>query len=283
MSFFLVVPLVSQQQVRTCRTLVSAAAFAASCECSRESATAIALAAVFGPISMAATLSGQGMIGVAVAFAQFASALHGSMSTAEPKPGVTASTTPSLQQRQQNASSSESLRVAALLFFICAAIYAVFTLAVQLFVSRTMPRWKHLARSAEKLNHTTEQPSLRHTERKVRRLGIAVFLVFTVTIAVFPSITASIISVRSQDVDPTSFFAPNQFIAFGFIVFNLSDWIGRSLLSWKAFRVESPRGLIECSCARVLFIVRSCFLPIRQFDVATNDAFSASPCFSFAM
>lgn len=193
---------------------------------------------------MAGSLSGQGMIGVVVSVAQYFAALHSSRKSE------------AAHGDEDQSSSPDVLRLAALLFFICASVYAVFTLAFQYFVARTVPKYQHLAQLAAKLNREHSTPtSFFGVERKVRVLGMTVFLVFAVTISVFPAITANITSVRSGGSEPTSFFADSQFIAFGFLVFNSGDWIGRSLPSWPALRLGSTPKLLLCSCARIVFIV----------------------------
>lgn len=221
---------------------------------------AIALASVFGPLMMTASLSGQGFIGVAVSVAQYLSVLHGSKLAG------------GFQEEEGGDRPKDGARSAALVFFTLATLYAVFTLGFQLFVSRYLPSYRSLARLAEKLNHdrttTTTNArggppaSFRRVERKVRTLGVSVGLIFVVTIAVFPAVTSTVVSVRPEENDTSSFFAPDPFVAFGFVVFNVADWCGRSLPSWPALRLTpSPQALVLCSCLRVVFIVSELFMP----------------------
>lgn len=196
---------------------------------------------------MAASLSGQGMIGMVVSIAQYFSALHGSKKAA------------SGDHQGDGTPLGDSSRDAALIFFALATLYAALTLGFQLLMARCSAPYRHLAHLANKLNDdasTSSPVSFRQVERKVRSLGLAVFLIYVVTISVFPAVTSSIVSVRTPVDDPTSFFAPSQFVAFGFIVFNVGDLLGRSLPSWPSLRVGSPKALVLFSCSRILFVVR---------------------------
>ncbi|KAF7723152.1 hypothetical protein EC973_002334 [Apophysomyces ossiformis] len=95
-------------------------------------------------------------------------------------------------------------------------------------------------------------------------LLFAVGYVFFVTLAVFPSITAFIKSVRRHDPYPPSdpafvrsrsrFFDDDIFVAFHFLLFNVGDFLGRSAPIWKCFQMFNTTGLILMSVARTVFI-----------------------------
>lgn len=78
---------------------------------------------------------------------------------------------------------------------------------------------------------------------------LVVFLVFTLTLALFPAITSSILPWSSGTMT-------SQFISAHFFLFNLGDLVGRSLLSWSWFE-RMTRGrldLLWLSLSRLLFI-----------------------------
>ncbi|KAJ1308405.1 hypothetical protein OPQ81_004110 [Rhizoctonia solani] len=88
--------------------------------------------------------------------------------------------------------------------------------------------------------------------RKNAYYNIAVFYVFVVTLAVFPSITTSILSVNSPD--ESIIFEPVIFSALHFLNFNVADLVGRALVSSKSISPTSNTQLLLYSLARTAFI-----------------------------
>lgn len=86
-----------------------------------------------------------------------------------------------------------------------------------------------------------------------------IFLVFAVTLSVFPSITASIVSVSSTRGNDTlteapRFLQPQVFIPLGFLCWNGGDLIARVFSAIPFLVVESPTILFLLSLARMSFI-----------------------------
>jgi len=65
--------------------------------------------------------------------------------------------------------------------------------------------------------------------KRIRLLAITVFLVFTVTLSLFPSVSAKILSVNPN---ASSRFFHDLFVPFSFVMFNVFDWFGRNLAGW---------------------------------------------------
>lgn len=120
---------------------------------------------------------------------------------------------------------------------------------------------------------------VRRTERKVRHLGIAIFLVFCVTLAVFPSITATIVSIRTGLPDAKLLQQPALFVPLGFAVFAGGDWLGRVLPQWEFFQWTNWKGLMACSVARIVFVVSwICPFP-RSVAFVLIETFVRQPLF----
>lgn len=103
-------------------------------------------------------------------------------------------------------------------------------------------------------------------ERKVRHLGVAVLVVFAVTLSVFPGVTSTILSApEGRDPRwlqlPEVLEQPALFIPLVFGVFAAGDWVGRLLPQVPALVVTDWRWLMTASVARVVFIVSLTPLP----------------------
>ncbi|KDQ14171.1 hypothetical protein BOTBODRAFT_32955 [Botryobasidium botryosum FD-172 SS1] len=84
------------------------------------------------------------------------------------------------------------------------------------------------------------------------KYNFAVAYVFVVTLAVFPPITTSILSVHTDK--PSLFFLPVLFNDLHFLVFNVFDWLGRVVCSYPRFLIWSADRLFWLSIARTAFI-----------------------------
>lgn len=98
---------------------------------------------------------------------------------------------------------------------------------------------------------TTEKPSVFQVLKKIWLMALCIVLVFTVTLAVFPAVTAA---VKSAAVNEKwgDFFIP----VCCFLLFNVMDWIGRSITSYITWPGEN-------SCLLpVLVVLRLVFIPL---------------------
>ncbi|KAJ9114883.1 hypothetical protein QFC20_001255 [Naganishia adeliensis] len=83
-------------------------------------------------------------------------------------------------------------------------------------------------------------------------INFSVAYVFIVTLAVFPSITTSIISVRQP---PPKYLEPGLFIPLHFLMFNVSDYLGRTYLPTIPWLfLQEAKHVMFASLARTLFI-----------------------------
>ncbi|KAI8371566.1 nucleoside transporter-domain-containing protein [Radiomyces spectabilis] len=201
---------------------------------------------------MQAVMSGQGVAGVAVAVSSIVSALAGS-TTGTPDPSASARS--------------------ALIYFLSA-----FGITLAAFIGRLIlsqqPFYTHqIRKDVPSLSDDMEEEidardflaseppfSVMDTVRKSTGLIFAVGYIFMVTLAVFPSITALIKSVRRHD--PSGLATPNHnrffdddiFVAFHFLLFNVGDWVGRTMPIIDSLRTFNVKALVTMSVARTLFI-----------------------------
>jgi equilibrative nucleoside transporter 1/2/3 len=204
----------------------------------------VSLSALFGASYLQGILSGQGAIGVAVAIAQFVSALS-SVSTM----GAT--------DDEALRAMADSIRLTAFIFFLIAFIFSLTALVAHAGFLR-IPFCRLTLQEAEDARLTRPVHQLYHlrtVERKIRTLGFAVAGVFVVTLAVFPSITASVLSVNDGP-GRSALFSPPLFVPLGFVAFNVADYLGRTLPHFKPFIFLRVKGLLAASIARIVFVVR---------------------------
>ena len=207
--------------------------------CEQTNAKAVALSSYFSPYYLQAIFSGQGAIGVGISVVQFASSAGTSSTTSSP--------------------IDESIKRSALIFFSIAALFTLSGLLLHLSLIR-LPFYR---RTVEQANHAHDHNEATHiplwqVERKVRSLGIAAFAIFAITLAIFPSITSAILSVKDA---PTGIYSPALFIPLGFIVFNAGDWLGRGMAAVPALGFFGVKQLCWATAVRVMFIVsRTCAL-----------------------
>lgn len=111
--------------------------------------------------------------------------------------------------------------------------------------------------------------------KEVHDVGIALFYVFFITLAVFPSITGSIVSVTDQAAINSiggggglgdTLSKTELFIPLGFVVFAAGDWIGRAMPQIDRFVIHDWKVLSVCSAARTVFIVS----PGISFELARD-------------
>ncbi|GAA5852551.1 hypothetical protein JCM5353_002900 [Sporobolomyces roseus] len=247
----------------------------------------VALSAAFGPSYLACILSGQGGIGFAVAMIQLVSAWTAAKANSPKSVSSSPSssfafqinmspnpTTQATIQLLESPVPSAAVRQSAFSFFLTIGIFAVvswlcYAVLIRLPLYRLVIRSEfdegaqrdahHNRRSSTsssngKSSINASSTSLRKVERKVRKLGIAMFLVFGITLSVFPSITSSILSVKTGQSDAAILQRPELFVPLGFAVFAAGDWCGRILPQWEKLAWTNWKGLMACSVARFVFI-----------------------------
>lgn len=93
---------------------------------------------------------------------------------------------------------------------------------------------------------------LRSRLAPISRYAFAVFMVFTVTLSVFPGATSEIVSSRQCQPGRSRFFASDVFVMFSFVSFNAFDLLGR--LTAGLARVLPYTWLPTASVSRFLFV-----------------------------
>lgn len=107
-----------------------------------------------------------------------------------------------------------------------------------------------------------EQVTVMQIVRKSYGLVLSVGYIFVITLMLFPSITALIKSVRRHSPIPSvrdddifsRFFDDDVFVAFHFLLFNVGDWVGRTMPIWKIFVTAKVNYLVFLSTIRTAFI-----------------------------
>lgn len=215
----------------------------------------VAVASLFGSTAMAAVMSGQAAVGVAVSGVQVLSAAA-SVRSASDIPEVPT----------QAASSRTPEETSAALFFGLSTIFLLVTQGVHAWMM-TLPAYKTLvARSRPRattdslaeetqglttgISHNSKTSGKDQILRMVKLnlpYNFAVGYVFAITLSVFPPITVSI-----QSTNPATH--PLLFSAFHFLVYNIGDFLGRSVCSIPRLLIWSANKLLVLSLARTLFI-----------------------------
>ncbi|KAM0745979.1 nucleoside transporter [Meredithblackwellia eburnea MCA 4105] len=232
----------------------------------------VALSSRFGSRYLQGILSGQGAIGLAVAVLQFIAAY----ASTSPSPSNSTSPIPTphsklhlhLQPRAgpitPESIPPSAIRTSAFTFFLTITIFSFISFLSHVLL-HNLPLYRlistaHAESSAIHIRNGGSEAQPRVVERKVRKLGVAIAGVYVVTLAVFPSITGSVLSVNEGGTDVgvwslgPRLSLPSLFIPLGFIVFNAGDWIGRAMPQVKALTFTDWRLLATASAARVLFI-----------------------------
>ncbi|XP_072498404.1 equilibrative nucleoside transporter 1 isoform X2 [Notamacropus eugenii] len=98
---------------------------------------------------------------------------------------------------------------------------------------------------------THESPSIIAILKQIWVLALSVCFVFTVTIGVFPSVTAEVQSTIARTSDWKKYFIPVSC----FFVFNVFDWAGRSLTTLYMWPKKESRWLLPALVvARIVFV-----------------------------
>ncbi|KAG2182695.1 hypothetical protein INT44_005675 [Umbelopsis vinacea] len=217
-------------------------------------------------------MSGQALAGTAVALSSILSALAASPTT---KP------------------DEEAIRKSAVLYFLSALLITVVALVGYLVLLRQpffkyymtdRPTGNSLLRDEDNNDDDSDpemvfQPdvaidlTILGVLKKIKWLAFSVAYVFIVTIAVFPSITALVKSVRAHPPDSSvvnmqlpRVLQDDIFVAFHFLIFNIFDWVGRifPLSSW--LRTSNSKLLTFYSLLRTTCIPLFLFCNVVAAD-----------------
>ncbi|KAI9497669.1 nucleoside transporter-domain-containing protein [Zychaea mexicana] len=224
----------------------------------------------FPPRYVQAVMSGQGVAGVAVAVASILSAFAGSATEAPDEAAVTRS---------------------AFLYFMAAFVITVAALVGRMFVVRQPFYIRQmntdqaiLSNSAlddeedveeqndDEQRYFSSSPrselSIVAVVRKSSGLVFAVSYVFVITLMLFPSITALIKSVsrHTPQAQGNRFFDDDVFVAFHFVLFNVGDWVGRTLPIYDSMRTFKPKLLAWFSVLRTIFVPAFLFCNVVASD-----------------
>jgi solute carrier family 29 (equilibrative nucleoside transporter), member 1/2/3 len=201
-------------------------------------------------IYVQSVMTGQALAGVAVAAAGFFTSLGGSRSA-------------HIQITTTDTSTST------MIYFIVAVVVIVACLLGYVFIRRHPLTVYYVnkakARREEDIQSTPSfdkdydrasviradaRPSIRTVLRSIWDLGIGAFLVFCVTLSAFPSIVVKVASVSKE----VNLFTTVLFVPVGFLVFNLGDFIGRSLAGIPWFTRLPKIWLHVLTLTRIIFI-----------------------------
>ncbi|XP_063001870.1 equilibrative nucleoside transporter 2 isoform X2 [Elgaria multicarinata webbii] len=111
-------------------------------------------------------------------------------------------------------------------------------------------------------NHGPPKPSVLGVLKKIWQLALCIVMVFSVTLSVFPAITASVAS-TSENKTWSEFFTP----VCCFLLFNVMDWLGRSATSYFLWPEKFLRLLPAVVGLRLLLVplLLLCNVPQRAY------------------
>ncbi|KEP55744.1 equilibrative nucleoside transporter [Rhizoctonia solani 123E] len=232
-----------------------------------------ALASVFGPDAIAAFMTGGALVAVGVSLLKLVTA-HASLASEYPgayKPHLALGVHP---LNLLNSPSDADRTASTIIYFSVSAALIGSGIVAYAYLYPQIPHDVRKELSQPEDEHSdiestpTEvdyllgrvsgtpipvfSPSIWIVARKNAYYNIAVFYVFVVTMAVFPAITTSILSVNSSD--ESIIFNPLIFSALHFLNFNFADLVGRALVSFKPISSTSNTRLLLYSLARTIFI-----------------------------
>ncbi|KAI0921408.1 hypothetical protein AcW1_004606 [Taiwanofungus camphoratus] len=240
----------------------------------------VAVASLFGPKAMQATMSGQAAVGVAVSGVQALSSAISVHSAPSPQVApLAASRTP----EEISASIFFGLSTAFLLASEGVHAWMITLPAYKTLVARSR---NHRGSGTEIAGMSDELQSLTPDVSEHRRLSgkqqifrlvklnlpfnFSVAYVFFITLCVFPPITVSI-----QSVNPSTH--PLLFGAVHFLMYNIGDFLGRWLCSIPRLLIWSARRLLMLSLARTLFIPLFLMCNIQWASRGASPAASSAP------
>ncbi|EJD00821.1 uncharacterized protein FOMMEDRAFT_125285 [Fomitiporia mediterranea MF3/22] len=235
----------------------------------------VAVASLFGHSAMHACMAGQAFVGVVVSTVQLLSSL--------------ASVSASAKAREKNQEYDEggAEARAAALFFGLSTVFLCATLGALSWLVR-LPEYKAVMRPFEEerrkgregsegggvdvdIDAKSEKGRIWRVAKANVEYEFAVGYVFTVTLAVFPPITASILP-----ADPATFH-PLIFTAIHFLLFNVGDLTGRYLCAVPRLLTWSSRRLLVLSLARTLFIPLFLLCNVQRPSPSSSPSSSTLP------
>lgn len=243
----------------------------------------VALSSSFGPSYLNQIMSGQGAIGFAVALLQFVAA-YGAAKNAKNSPAPTLLLQAESSPVQLLTAPPDSVRTSAFIFFLTIGIFAgVSWFAYAVLIH--LPLYRLVIRAnSEDGNETSSiksvsptNNSLKVVERKVRHLGVAMFICFGITLSVFPAVTATVQSIKEGEPNARLIQSAALFVPLGFAVFAGGDWMGRILPQIEKLVWTNWKALMGCSVARIAFIVRSSFPVSSPFPQLTRFVAASLP------
>lgn len=223
----------------------------------------VAIASWFGPLAIQSMFSGQAAVAVIISLLQLLSAVE---SINKPDNGIV-DTPPTGRSNVDRAATT---------FFFVMTAGMILALLSHTYLTR-MVIYKEAAAEFEgkppAVTRDSEETPLLHTQQnasevtnqnlsQIQRIlhiihinwtyNSAVFLIFFVTLAVFPAITTAIVSVQPPYSTPAS--NPLVFTAIHFLLFNFGDWVGRWLCKFSLLQVWSGDKLLLFACLRLFFV-----------------------------
>jgi equilibrative nucleoside transporter 1/2/3 len=250
----------------------------------------VTLANAYGPSCMGTMLAGQGVVGASVSLVQLITAFSAS----------TQSTIGTLREEGES-------RKAALRFFGTNTAFVMVGLCTFLVLQRTFlysdmktrmedvkvslaavleqdtvraeqgeDHYRSVTGVKRYMSSQTQQRFSRvsSVQKKVVLACLSIAYIFTITLAVFPALTA-----RVQSTDTDKSLPIIIFVALHFFVFNLGDLVGRVLPSAapRLFLLRKMR-VIACLC-----LLRTAFIPLLTFcNVSSTSSPHSTPSFVFS-
>lgn len=170
-----------------------------------------------------------------------------------------------------------SSNISAFIYFIAASFLSATALMGRFCISHNS-----YYRAQKKVTPTgpVEHVSVGRVVSESARYAFCVGYLFVVTIMVFPSITSLV-----KPVKPT--IDGNLFVAFHFLIFNIGDWMGRTLPLYKMFVTTNINRIVLLSIARTAFIplFLICHVVPRAHGATfiNNDVLFLVLCWMFAL
>ncbi|RKP11113.1 nucleoside transporter-domain-containing protein [Thamnocephalis sphaerospora] len=155
---------------------------------------------------------------------------------------------------EEKANTLESVTERAIIYFAFTAALMVVSLIAYILLRRLPiylyynPNDTSVARDSAEATTSYSMREVYVLTRSIWTYGVAVFLTLMVTLALFPSITASIVS-----MNPTQARWTNRevFVLIHFVIFNAGDMVGKALPA--VLPLKSGRWLLVISVLRVVF------------------------------
>lgn len=110
--------------------------------------------------------------------------------------------------------------------------------------------------------------------KEVMPYAMGIFVVFFVTLGFFPYFYYSTVSTEKE-----GFYYTKLFILMNFVLFNLGDWIGKSLPLIKELTIKNAKVLLIASLARIAFLPLFLLSNIRYDNYPVSRALASDGLF----